>query len=152
MACRIPDADGDSIRQNDHYIVVTSSASCRKVYGCACWTASQFGKLPIKRFFVITTRAIAVRDSQERRLIWTVETVAATSSVAVLHASHMLAIKAEVCAWWQYTADMLNQIDGAVYCMVDANARIGSIVKDQNGDCGAEREKPHGGIFREFFL
>ena len=146
----------DAMQSDQDYHILQAGATEAGVGGCALWVAKS---LPYAvsgscKLYLRDTHLTVVGHSP-RHLIVMITAPRLSLQVSVLHAPSLAHTPREVVVafWKDRAADICNRPDGADFVvLVDANARVGSIVTPHVGDLAFEAETEGGALFHDFLI
>ena len=137
------------------YVVLSASADEMGQGGVSLWVNSSLPYATDEQgqgLFFSRKNCVALH-AEPRRLFVKVCAPGISALVCVWHAPHSMRPSEEREAWWHDSERLVRALikpDDDLVLLVDANARVGSVVSSAVGPCGAERESHNGILFREF--
>ena len=146
----------DAMQPDPDYYILQAGATEAGVGGCALWVAksSPYAVSGGRKLYLRDTHLTVVGHSA-RHLIVMISAPRLSLQVSVLHAPSLAHTPREVVAafWRDRAADICSRPDGADFVvLVDANARVGSIVTPHVGDLAFETETDSGTLFHDFLI
>ena len=144
------------LRGDGEFLSLAAAADADGNYGCELWVnrVAEYGEdrgVPLK----ITARHLAVVHSEPTLLLVAVRAPKLAVDIMVGHAPGAHRPRPELDAWWKRAARVADGRGAAappMVFLVDANARLGSVVSRAVGPVGAEPQTAAGGLLHDFLL
>ena len=134
----------EGVRNMSEYFSVSGGAA-RGMHGCELWVSKESG---IKQTEVVASSA------SSRHLLCAVRSKNLRLDILVAHAPYAKFGMEEVEAWWNELGAVVRarRSPAPLVCLVDANAKVGSVMSSAVGDRSPEEQNETGQVFHSYLL